>query len=179
MTNEQFTDRALKVMQLANQEAQRLNHEYVGTEHLLLGLVKEGSGVAANVLKNLRVDLRTIRREVERIVRSGPDLVTMGKLPRTPRAKMAIEYAIEEARDLGHNYVGTEHLLLGLLREKESVAAQVLIRLRLKLEGVREEIHNLLGRPIDSPSYSHSDRLARKLGLLVHMLVSWFQGLRG
>ena len=103
---ERFTDRARKVMQLANQEAQRFNHEYVGTEHVLLGLVKEGSGVAANVLKNLDVDLRKIRVEVEKIVQSGPDMVTMGKLPQTPRAKKVIEYAIEEARNLNHNNVG-------------------------------------------------------------------------
>src|SRR3954464_11780339 len=89
---ERFTDRARKVMQLANQEAQRFNHEYIGTEHVLLGLVKEGSGVAANVLKNLEIDLRKIRLEVEKIVQSGPDMVTMGKLPQTPRAKKVIEY---------------------------------------------------------------------------------------
>src|SRR5215213_9309841 len=100
---ERFTDRARKVMQLANQEAQRFNHEYIGTEHILLGLVKEGSGVAANVLKNLDVDLRKIRLEVEKIVQAGPDMVTMGKLPQTPRAKKVIEYAIEEARNLNHN----------------------------------------------------------------------------
>ncbi|RMG39678.1 MAG: ATP-dependent Clp protease ATP-binding subunit [Planctomycetota bacterium] len=142
---ERFTDRARKVLQLANQEAQRFNHEYIGTEHLLLGLVKEGSGVAANVLKNLDVDLRKIRLEVEKIVQAGPDMVTMGKLPQTPRAKKAIEYAMEEARNLNHNYVGTEHLLLGLLREQEGVAAQVLMNLGLKLEDVREEVLNLLG----------------------------------
>jgi ATP-dependent Clp protease ATP-binding subunit ClpC len=142
---ERFTDRARKVMQLANQEAQRFNHEYIGTEHILLGLVKEGSGVAANVLKNLDVDLRKIRLEVEKIVQSGPDMVTMGKLPQTPRAKKVIEYAMEEARNLNHNYVGTEHLLLGLIREQEGVAAQVLMNLGLKLEDVREEVLNLLG----------------------------------
>lgn len=142
---ERFTDRARKVMQLANQEAQRFNHEYIGTEHILLGLVKEGSGVAANVLKNLDIDLRKIRLEVEKIVQSGPDMVTMGKLPQTPRAKKVIDYSIEEARNLNHNYVGTEHLLLGLLREQEGVAAQVLMNLGLKLEDVREEVLNLLG----------------------------------
>jgi ATP-dependent Clp protease ATP-binding subunit ClpC len=147
---ERFTDRARKVMQLANQEAQRFNHEYIGTEHILLGLVKEGSGVAANVLKNLDVDLRKIRLEVEKLVQSGPDMVTMGKLPQTPRAKKVIEYAIEEARNLNHNYVGTEHLLLGLLREEEGVAAQVLRNLGLKLEDVREEVLNLLGHNMDS-----------------------------
>lgn len=147
---ERFTDRARKVMQLANQEAQRFNHEYIGTEHVLLGLVKEGSGVAANVLKNLDVDLRRIRNEVEKIVQSGPDMVTMGKLPQTPRAKKVIEYAMEEARNLNHNYVGTEHLLLGLLREQEGVAAQVLMNLGLKLEDVREEVLNLLGHGVEA-----------------------------
>jgi ATP-dependent Clp protease ATP-binding subunit ClpC len=142
---ERFTDRARKVMALANQEAQRFNHEYIGTEHILLGLVKEGSGVGANVLKNLEVDLRKVRLEVEKLVKSGPDMVTMGKLPQTPRAKKVIEYAIEEARNLNHNYVGTEHLLLGLLREHDGVAAQVLMNLSLKLEDVREEVLNLLG----------------------------------
>ena len=146
---ERFTDRARKVMQLANQEAQRFNHEYIGTEHVLLGLVKEGSGVAANVLKNLDVDLRKIRLEVEKLVQSGPDMVTMGKLPQTPRAKKVIEYSMEEARHLNHNYVGTEHILLGLLREQEGVAAQVLMNLGLKLEEVREEVLNLLGHGLE------------------------------
>ena len=142
---ERLTDRARKVMALANQEAQRFNHEYIGTEHILLGLVKEGSGVGANVLKHLEIDLRKVRLEVEKLVKSGPEMVTMGKLPQTPRAKKVIEYAIEEARSLNHNYVGTEHLLLGLLREQDGVAAQVLMNLGLKLEDVREEVLNLLG----------------------------------
>jgi len=146
---ERFTDRARKVMQLANQEAQRFNHEYIGTEHILLGLIKEGSGVAANVLKNLDVDLRKIRLEVEKLVQSGPDMVTMGKLPQTPRAEKVIEYSMEEARNLNHNYVGTEHILLGLLREQEGVAAQVLMNLGLKLEDVREEVLNLLGHGLE------------------------------
>ncbi len=147
---ERFTDRARKVMALANQEAQRFNHEYIGTEHILLGLVKEGSGVGANVLKNLEVDLRKVRLEVEKLVKAGPEMVTMGKLPQTPRAKKVIEYAIEEARNLNHNYVGTEHLLLGLLREHDGVAAQVLMNLGLKLEEVREEVLNLLGAGTES-----------------------------
>jgi ATP-dependent Clp protease ATP-binding subunit ClpC len=147
---ERFTDRARKVMQLANQEAQRFNHEYIGTEHILLGLVKEGSGVAANVLKNLDVDLRKIRLEVEKLVQSGPEMVTIGKLPQTPRAKKVIEYSMEEARNLNHNYVGTEHILLGLLREQEGVAAQVLMNLGLKLDDVREEVLNLLGHGMES-----------------------------
>src|SRR5258706_16063583 len=150
---ERFTDRARKVMQLANQEAQRFNHEYIGTEHILLGLVKEGSGVAANVLKNLDIDLRKIRLEVEKIVQTGSsETVALGKLPHTPRAKKVIEYSIEEARNLNHNYVGTEHLLLGLLREQEGVAAQVLMNLGLKLDDVREEVLNLLGHNMPNES---------------------------
>ncbi|MBN1795908.1 MAG: ATP-dependent Clp protease ATP-binding subunit [Sedimentisphaerales bacterium] len=147
---ERFTDRARKVMALANQEAQRFNHEHIGTEHILLGLVKEGSGVGATVLKNLDVDIKKLRLEVEKLVKSGPDLVTMGKLPQTPRAKKVIEYAIEEARALNHNYVGTEHILLGLLRETEGIAAQVLMNLGLKLEEVRQEVLNLLGAGVDT-----------------------------
>ena len=147
---ERFTDRARKVMALANQEAQRFNHEYIGTEHILLGLIKEGGGVGANVLKNLDVDLRKARLEVEKLVKSGPDMVTMGKLPQTPRAKKVIEFAIEEARSLNHNYVGTEHLLLGLLREQDGIAAQVLMTLNLKLEDVREEVLNLLGAGVEN-----------------------------
>jgi ATP-dependent Clp protease ATP-binding subunit ClpC len=146
---ERFTDRARKVMQLANQEAQRFNHEYIGTEHMLLGLVKEGTGVAANVLKNLDVDLRKIRLEVEKLVQSGPEMITMGKLPQTPRAKKVIEYSMEEARNLNHNFVGTEHILLGLLREQEGVAAQVLMNLGMKLEDVRDEVLNLLGNGLE------------------------------
>jgi len=136
-------------MALANQEAQRFNHEYIATEHILLGLVKEGSGVGATVLKNLDVDVKKLRLEVEKLVKSGPDMVTMGKLPQTPRAKKVIEYAIEEARALNHNYVGTEHILLGLLRETEGIAAQVLMNLGLKLEDVRQEVLNLLGAGVD------------------------------
>jgi len=136
-------------MALANQEAQRFNHEYIGTEHVLLGLIKEGSGVGANVLRNLGVDLPKVRMEIEKLVKAGPDMVTMGKLPQTPRAKKVVEYAIEEARNLNHNYVGTEHLLLGLLREHDGVAAQVLLNLGLKLEEVRGEVLSLLGAGLE------------------------------
>jgi ATP-dependent Clp protease ATP-binding subunit ClpC len=146
---ERFTDRARKVMALANQEAQLFNHEFIGTEHILLGLVKEGSGVAATVLKNMDIDLKKLRLAVEKMVHSGPDMVTMGKLPQTPKARKVIEYAIDEARALNHNYIGTEHLLLGLLRETDGIAAQVLMSLGVKLEDVREEVLNLLGAGID------------------------------
>ena len=146
---ERFTDRARKVMALANQEAQLLNHEYVGTEHILLGLVKEGSGVGATVLKNLDVDIKKLRLEVKKLVKSNSDMVTMGKLPPMPGAKKVIEYAIEEARSLNHKYVGTEHILLGLLRESKEIAAQVLMNLGLKLEDVRQEVLNLLRTGVD------------------------------
>jgi ATP-dependent Clp protease ATP-binding subunit ClpA len=142
---ERFTDRARKVIALANQEAQRFNHEYIGTEHILLGLIKEGSGVGANVLKHFGIDFRTARLEVEKLIKAGPEMVTMGKLPQTPRAKKVHEYAVEEARNLNHNYVGTEHILLGLLREHDGTAAQVLMNSGLTLETVREEVLRLLG----------------------------------
>ncbi|MCC7013171.1 MAG: ATP-dependent Clp protease ATP-binding subunit [Planctomycetes bacterium] len=142
---DRFTDRAKKVMNLARQEAQRFNHEYLGTEHILLGLVQEGSGVAANVLKNMGIDLTKIRAEVEKIVKTGPSMVTMGQLPFTPRAKKVLELSMEEASNLGHNYIGTEHLLLGLIKENEGIAAQVLMNLGVKLEDVREEVLEFLG----------------------------------
>src|SRR6516162_2569175 len=167
---ERFTDRARKVMQLANQEAQRLNHEYIGTEHILLGLAAEGSGVAANVLKNLDIDLRKIRKEIEKIVQRGPDMVTMGKLPQTPRTKKVIEYSMEEARKLNHNYVGTEHLLLGLLREQDGVAGQVLMYLGAKLDAVRQEVFNLLGHDPDAAKRNEQTlgHVERDVGLLVN-----------
>ncbi len=142
---DRFTDRAKKVMNLARQEAQRFNHEYLGTEHVLLGLVQEGSGVAANVLKNMGIDLNKIRVEVEKIVKTGPSMVSMGQLPFTPRAKKVLELSMEEAGNLGHNYIGTEHLLLGLIKENEGIAAQVLMNLNIKLEDVREEVLDFLG----------------------------------
>ena len=143
---ERFTDRARKVMALANQEAQRFNHEYIGTEHILLGLVKEGSGVAANVLKNLDVDLKKLRLEIEKLVKSGPDMVTMGKLQQTPRAKKVIEFAIEEARSLNHNYRGNRAHSAGVLRETEGIAAQVLIESRTEARRRAPGVLNLLGR---------------------------------
>ncbi|HVY61164.1 MAG TPA: Clp protease N-terminal domain-containing protein, partial [Planctomycetota bacterium] len=159
---DRFTDRARRVMGLARQEAQRFNHEYIGTEHILLGLIQEGSGVAANVLRNLDIDLDKIRREVEKIVQSGPSMVTMGQLPFTPRAKKVLELAVEEASNLGHNYIGTEHLLLGLIRENEGVAAQVLLNLGLKLEDVREEVLELLGADMPTESSSPEQKKGGK-----------------
>ncbi len=153
---DRFTDRAKKVMSFARQEAQKFNHEYIGTEHILLGLVQEGSGVAANVLKNMSIDLEKVRHEVEKIVKTGPSMVTMGQLPFTPRAKKVLELSMEEASQLSHNYIGTEHLLLGLIKENEGIAAQVLMNLGVKLEEVREEVLEFLGAS-DSQNEEESD----------------------
>ena len=144
---DRFTDRARKVMNLAKSEAQRLNHEYIGTEHILLGLVQEGSGVAANVLRNMGIDLKRIRAEIEKLVKGSSTMVPMGNLPFTPRAKKVLELSLEEASQLGHNYIGTEHLLLGLIKESEGIAARVLTNLGVKLEHVREEVLEFLGAP--------------------------------
>jgi ATP-dependent Clp protease ATP-binding subunit ClpC len=147
---EKFTDRARKVINLARQEAERLGHEFIGTEHILLGLVKEGSGVAANVLENLGVDLEKIRLEVEKYVSSpGETISASSSLPFTPKAKKVLELAMEEARNLEHNYIGTEHLLLGVLREQDGMAAQVLLNLGVKLEDVRAELMELLGADVN------------------------------
>ncbi len=144
---DRFTDRARKVMNLAKSEAQRLNHEYIGTEHILLGLVQEGSGVAANVLRQMGIDLKRIRSEIEKLVKGSATMVPMGNLPFTPRAKKVLELSLEEASQLGHNYIGTEHLLLGLIKESEGIAARVLTNLGIKLEDVREEVLEFLGAP--------------------------------
>ena len=146
---ERFTKRAREVMQFANKEAQRLLHEYIGTEHILLGLTNLDSGVAVSALRNLGIEPRRIRREIEKIIQSGPSLNYLGDLPRMPRAKNVIGYAIEESRNLKHNCIGTEHLLLGLLREQEGVAAQVLLGLGLRLDTAPAEIENVLAQPND------------------------------
>ncbi|MFH1868503.1 MAG: ATP-dependent Clp protease ATP-binding subunit [Candidatus Omnitrophota bacterium] len=151
-----FTERARKVVILAKEEAKRFNHDYIGTEHLLLGLIKEGEGVAAAVLQNLGLSLDMIRLEVEKLVKPGPATVISGDIPFTPKAKKVIEVAMDEARHLGHNYIGTEHLLLGLIREGEGIASQVLLNLGLDLARVRNEIMALLGSvtPGQAPSVS-------------------------
>ncbi|MDD5019098.1 MAG: ATP-dependent Clp protease ATP-binding subunit [Candidatus Omnitrophica bacterium] len=140
-----FTERARKVIVLAKEEARRFNHDYIGTEHLLLGLIREGEGVAAAVLQKLGLSLESIRLEVEKLVQPGPSTQIQGDVPFTPRSKKALELSAEEARSLGHNYIGTEHLLLGLIREGEGVASQVLLNLGLDLNRVRNEIMELLG----------------------------------
>jgi len=137
---DKFTNRAKQVIKLAKKEAQRLNHNYLGTEHVLLGLLKLGQGVAVNVLHNLNIDFETGRNEVEKVVGYGPEIQVYGDPALTGKVKKVFEYANEEAANLGHNYVGTEHLLLGLLRQTDGVAAQVLENLNVNLKEVRKEI---------------------------------------
>jgi len=137
---DKFTNRAKQVIKLAKKEAQRLNHNYLGTEHLLLGLLKLGQGVAVNVLRNLSIDFETVRAEVEKLVGFGPEIQVYGDPALTGKVKKVFEYANEEASNLNHNYVGTEHLLLGLLRQTEGVAAQVLENLNVNLKEVRKEV---------------------------------------
>jgi len=145
-----FTERARKVVILAKEEARRFNHDYIGTEHILLGLVREGEGVAASVLQKMGVSLEKIRLEIEKLVQPGPTTQIIGDIPFTPRAKKTLELAAEEARALGHNYIGTEHLLLGLIREGEGMASQVLLNLGLDLNTVRNEVMELLGSTLPS-----------------------------
>jgi ATP-dependent Clp protease ATP-binding subunit ClpC len=140
---DKFTERARKVLQLAQEEAQRLHHNYIGTEHLLLGLVREGDGVAGNVLKSLGVDLEKVRKAVEDITGRG-DRIVLGEIGLTPRAKKVIQLAVDEAQRLNHHYIGTEHLLLGLLREGEGVAAGVLESFGLSLQEVRAKTIQVL-----------------------------------
>jgi hypothetical protein len=139
-TFEKFTDRARKALALANQEAQRLNHEYIGTEHILLGIVKDGAGLVAPILRARSLDLQQARLAVEQLASPGPEMVTMGKLPMTPRAKKVMEFAVTAARDFNHSSVTTAHLLIGLLAEKNGVAEQVLRNFGFKFDSVYEEV---------------------------------------
>jgi ATP-dependent Clp protease ATP-binding subunit ClpC len=147
--NYNFTDRVRKVLAMAREEAIRLQHDYVGTEHILLGLIREGEGVAAAVLLNLNVDLEQIHERIEESVKKGKATIALGELPYTSRAKKVLEYAMAEARELNHSYVGTEHLLLGLLREEKGIAAQVLNSLGLTLDEARAETLKLLGSDVN------------------------------
>ena len=147
--NYNFTDRVRKVLAMAREEAIRLQHDYVGTEHILLGLIREGEGVAAAVLTNLNVDLDAVHEGVEESVRKGKATIALGELPYTSRAKKVLEYAMAEARELSHSYVGTEHLLLGLLREEKGIAAQVLNGMGVTLEATRSETLKVLGSDVE------------------------------
>jgi Clp amino terminal domain, pathogenicity island component/UvrB/uvrC motif len=140
---ERFTDRARRVVVLAHDEARRLDHNYIGTEHLLLGLISEGEGVAARALKSLEISLDAVRQQVEEIIGQGQQAPS-GHIPFTPRAKKVLELSLRESKQLGQNYIGTEHILLGLIREGDGVAAQVLVRLGAELNRVRQQVIQLL-----------------------------------
>ncbi len=140
---ERFTDRARRVVVLAQEEARLLNHNYIGTEHILLGLIHEGEGVAAKALESLGISLDAVRGQVEEIIGQGGSAPS-GHIPFTPRAKKVLELSLREALQLGHNYIGTEHILLGLIREGEGVAAQVLVKLGADLSRVRQQVIQLL-----------------------------------
>src|SRR5437899_2536581 len=140
---ERFTDRARRVVVLAQEEARVLNHNYIGTEHILLGLIREGEGVAAKALESLGISLEAVCQQVEEIIGQGQHAPS-GHIPFTPRAKKVLELSLREALQLGHNYIGTEHILLGLIREGEGVAAQVLVKLGADLNRVRQQVNQLL-----------------------------------
>src|SRR6476619_6472289 len=140
---ERFTDRARRVVVLAQEEARLLSHSYIGTEHILLGLIHEGEGVAAKALESLGISLEAVRNQVEEIIGQGGTSPS-GHIPFTPRAKKVLELSLREALQLGHNYIGTEHILLGLIREGEGVAAQVLVKLGADLSRVRQQVIQLL-----------------------------------
>src|SRR5216117_1349701 len=163
-----FTPRAQQVLALARKEADRFNHNFVGTEHLLLGLIKLGQGVAVNVLQKLGLDLETVRMEVEKQVGTGPDQKMIGNIPYTPRVKKVLALAAKEAKGLNHTYVGTEHILLGLLREGDGVAARVLKNLDVDIEKTRQEIlkeldPNFAGTPEEASGES-GEKASEKKG---------------
>ena len=165
---ERFTDRARQVVVLAQEEARMLNHNYIGTEHILLGLIHEGEGVAAKALESLGISLEAVRQQVEEIIGQGQQAPS-GHIPFTPRAKKVLELSLREALQLGHNYIGTEHILLGLIREGEGVAAQVLVRLGADLNRVRQQVIQLLhghqgeDEPGTARAVLRSGRAARRL----------------
>lgn len=142
---DRFTDRARNVMGHARQAAQRFNHDYIGTEHILIGLINEGSGIGASVLQNLKVNSKAVLASIGELTSHGNSMVTLGKLPFTPRAKRILELSLEEAQSLGHSYIGTEHLLLAVIRENEGIAAQVLRSLNVDIVQARKEVIELLG----------------------------------
>jgi hypothetical protein len=156
---ERFTDRSRRVVVLAQEEARRLNHDYIGTEHILLGLIGEGEGIAARALEALEISLDAVRQQVEEIIGRG-QVAPPGHIPFTPRAKKVLELSLRESLQLGHHYIGTEHILLGLIREGDGVAAQVLVRLGADLNRVRQQVIQLLaGHPAEEPGPGVKSRL--------------------
>lgn len=168
---ERFTDRARRVMQLANREAQRFNHEYIGSEHILLGLIgEESGGVAVRVLRSQGISLRSIRSEVEKYFKTERDRPMIGRLFQSPRARAAIQRAIEECHNLGHDCVGTEHLLLGLLGDGKGLAANILMSFGLQLDKVRVEVEKTLAQPEDWGRFSLTETSpSRTIGKVVEV----------
>jgi len=173
---ERFTDRARRVVVLAQEEARMLNHNYIGTEHILLGLIHEGQGVAAKALESLGISLEAVRQQVEEIIGQGQQAPS-GHIPFTPRAKTVLELSLRETKELGHSYIGTEHILLGLLREGQGVAAQVLVELGADLDRVREQVVQVLhdrpgedltraGSPLPGDVLTGADSLDRRLAAI-------------
>ena len=173
---ERFTDRARRAVELAQEEARRLNHNYIGTEHILLGLIREGEGVAARALESLGISLEAVRQQVEKIIGRGQQAPS-GHIPFTPRAKKVLELSLREAKALGHNYIGTEHILLGLIREGSGVAAQVLVKLGADLNRARQQVVELLhgyhgedvtgeGPPLPDDALTRVDSLDRRLAVI-------------
>jgi ATP-dependent Clp protease ATP-binding subunit ClpC len=173
---ERFTERARRVVVLAQEEARMLNHNYIGTEHILLGLAREGEGVAARALESLGISLEAVRQQVEEIIGRGQEAPS-GHIPFTPRAKKVLELSLREAQQLGHNYIGTEHILLGLIREGSGVAAQVLVKLGADLNRARQQVVQLLhgyqgedvtgeGLPLSDDPRSRADSLDRRLAAI-------------
>jgi ATP-dependent Clp protease ATP-binding subunit ClpC len=163
---ERFTDRARRVVVLAQEEARLLTHNYIGTEHILLGLIAEGEGVAAKAMEAMEISLEAVRQQVEEIVGRGKDPQS-GHIPFTPRAKKVLELSLREALQLGHDYIGTEHILLGLIREGDGVAADVLVRLGADLDRTRQQVIEVLGQgPLGPGSRSATARLAGASAML-------------
>jgi ATP-dependent Clp protease ATP-binding subunit ClpC len=155
---ERFTDRARSVVVLAQEEASMLRHNYIGTEHILLGLIRDGDGVAAKVLQALGISLEAVRQQVKEIIGQGKEEVKSGHIPFTPRAKKVLELSLREALQLGHNYIGTEHILLGLIHEGQGVAAQVLVKLGADLSVVRMQV---IQEQADNPTTEELPRVAQ------------------
>ncbi|HET9103032.1 MAG TPA: Clp protease N-terminal domain-containing protein [Solirubrobacteraceae bacterium] len=175
---ERFTERARQVVVLAQEEARLLRHNYIGTEHILLGLLREEEGAAAGALGSLGVTLEYVRGQVTQIVGAGEE-VTTGQIPFTPRAKRVLELALREALSLGHNHIGTEHILLGLVREDEGVAMRILVGLHLDAERVRNEVIRQLSDPSRGPSVEIVERPRAGTRTAVSLDGAWFTGLQG
>jgi len=179
---ERFTDRARRVFQLANQEALRLNHEYIGVEHIMLGLSKEGSGVAATALKEQGLDLETLRARMAPFMfeAQGADMTTMGKLPQTPRAKQVVERAMAAAKEMNHNYVGTEHILLAVLQDEESAVAETFRNNGVDVAAIRNYVLELLGHEptqvAPEPAVDPMQTAAVRAGIAVRLLESMLHG---